>query len=58
VLAHYGGAPEAMTIVLPIVIFTAFMLLERRARQRERERAEQLGPAASPLDARDDRTQP
>ena len=48
VLAHYGGAPEAMTIVLPIVIFAGFMLLERRARKRERERAGQLSRPASP----------
>jgi len=41
VLAHYGGAPEALTIGLPVVIFAGFMLLERRARRRERERAEQ-----------------
>ena len=39
VLAHYGGVPEALTIGLPIVIFTGFMLLERRARRLERERA-------------------
>jgi hypothetical protein len=59
VLAHYGGAPEAVTIALPIVLFTGFMLLERRARQRERQRAEQLGATASAADAtRDDRTQP
>ena len=52
VLAHYGGAPEALTIGLPIVIFVGFMLLERRARRREREAAqrdvppESTGPAA------------
>jgi hypothetical protein len=39
VLAHYGGAPEAVSIVLPVVLFTGFLLLERRARRRERERA-------------------
>jgi hypothetical protein len=38
VLAHYGGVPEALTIGLPIAIFVGFMLLEKRARQRERER--------------------
>jgi hypothetical protein len=40
VLAHYGGAPEVLTIALPVVIFTGFLLLEKRARRRERERAE------------------
>ena len=43
VLAHYGGAPEALTIALPIAIFTGFMLLEKRARRREREAAERDG---------------
>jgi hypothetical protein len=38
VLAHLGGVPEALTIGMPIGIFTGFMLLERRARRRERER--------------------
>ena len=41
VLAHYGGAPEALTIGLPLVIFVGFMLLEKRARRREREAAAQ-----------------
>ena len=40
VLAHYGGAPEALTLGLPVVIFAGFMLLEKRARRREREAAE------------------
>ena len=40
VLAHYGGAPEALTIALPIAIFVGFMLLEKRARRREREAAQ------------------
>lgn len=40
VLAHYGGVPEALTIALPIAIFAGFLLLERRARRRDRERAE------------------
>ncbi len=39
VLAHYGGVPEGLTIALPLLIFTGFMLLERRARRRERERS-------------------
>jgi hypothetical protein len=52
VLAHYGGAPEALTIGMPLVIFVGFMLLEKRARRREREAAardappEQAGPPA------------
>jgi hypothetical protein len=40
VLAHYGGAPEALTVALPVAVFAGFMLLEKRARQRERERGE------------------
>ena len=51
VLAHYGGAPEALTIALPLAIFGGFMLLEKRARRREREaaaeqEAEESGPSA------------
>ena len=38
-LAHLGGAPEALTIALPVLIFAGFMLLEKRARRREREAA-------------------
>ena len=41
VLAHYGGVPEVLTIALPIVIFTGFLLLEKRTRRKERERAAQ-----------------
>lgn len=37
VLAHAGGAPEAATIGLPLVVLVVFGLLERRARKRERE---------------------
>ena len=40
-LAHYGGAPEALTLALPVGIFVGFMALEKRARRRERERAAQ-----------------
>lgn len=36
VLAHAGGASEVLTIGLPLVIFAGFMLMERRARTRER----------------------
>jgi hypothetical protein len=45
VLAHYGGVPEGLTVALPVVIFAGFMLAERRARRRDRERAEsETGP--------------
>ena len=44
VLAHGGGAPEAAMIGLPILLFTAFFLLERRARRREAERPEDGPP--------------
>lgn len=39
VLAHYGAAPEALTLGLPVLIFGAFVVAERRARRRDRERA-------------------
>ena len=45
VLAHAGGVPEALTIALPLLIFGGFVLAEKRARRRERERAEQDRPA-------------
>ena len=35
VLAHGGGAPEAAMIALPLLLFGAFLHLERRARRRE-----------------------
>lgn len=38
VLAHYGGVPETLTIVVPLLIFGGFLLLEKRARRKERER--------------------
>jgi hypothetical protein len=41
VLAHYGGVPEALTVALPVLVFAGFMLAEKRARRRERERAGQ-----------------
>ena len=47
-LAHYGGAPEALTIALPVVIFAGFMLLEKRARRREREAAERARSPEEP----------
>ena len=37
-LAHGGGAPEALTIGVPILVILIFVLLERRARARERDR--------------------
>ena len=40
VLAHGGGAPEAAMIALPLLLFAAFLHLERRARRR----------AAAPVD--------
>ena len=45
-LAHGGGAPEAAMIALPLLLFGAFLYLERRARRREREAAEAAPPAA------------
>lgn len=40
VFAHAGGAPEALTIGLPILIFVGFMLAEKRARKRDADRDE------------------
>lgn len=37
VLAHGGGAPEAAMIGLPVLVVVAFVVLERRARRRERD---------------------
>jgi hypothetical protein len=48
VLAHYGGVPETLTIALPITIFAGFMLVEKRARRRERERADAEQKAPEP----------
>ncbi len=48
VLAHYGGVPEALTIAMPLAIFAGFMAVERRARRRERERAERGAAADGP----------
>lgn len=36
VLAHAGGAPEVLTVGLPILVFAGFVLAEKRARARER----------------------
>ena len=45
-LAHAGGVDEAAVIVLPLLIFAAFMIAERRVRKREQavERARQDAP--------------
>jgi hypothetical protein len=37
VLAHGGGAPEALTFGAPVLVLLVFAVLERRARARERE---------------------
>lgn len=37
VLAHGGGAPEALMIGLPVLVLVLFGVLERRARRREAE---------------------
>jgi hypothetical protein len=33
-VAHGGGVPEAATVLLPIVVFVVFLLVERRNRSR------------------------
>ena len=37
VLAHGGGAPEALTFGAPVLVLLVFSVMERRARARERE---------------------
>ena len=49
-LAHGGGAPEALTVILPILIFAGFMYVERRNRRRDAEAPaaeDGIPPAAS-----------
>jgi hypothetical protein len=36
VVAHGGGLPEAATIGVPVLALVVFVVLERRARRRER----------------------
>ena len=45
VLAHGGGAPEAAMVGLPLAILAVFVVLERRARRREREQQQSGAPA-------------
>ena len=52
-LAHGGGAPEAAMIGLPLLLFGAFLLLERRARRRE---AAEEAPPDEPGEAGQNRT--
>lgn len=51
-LAHGGGAPEAAMIGLPLLLFGAFLVMERRARRREDEPAEPVESGTDP-EARD-----
>lgn len=39
-LAHGGGVPEAAMIGAPVLLLAVFVVLERRARRRERDAAE------------------
>lgn len=41
VLAHGGGLPEAATIGVPVAVLVVFVVLERRARRRERSEDEE-----------------
>lgn len=43
VVAHLGGVPEVATVVLPLAVFAGFVLLEKRARARERAEAARAG---------------
>lgn len=44
VLAHGGGLPEAATIGVPVLALVVFVVLERRARRRERADDERDSP--------------
>ena len=56
-LAHGGGAPEALTIAVPLVVVVGFVLAELRVRRRDRER--DAGPDRAPNpELPDDRTDP
>ncbi len=37
ILAHAGGAPEALSIAGPVVVLVVLVVLERRARRKARE---------------------
>ena len=37
VLAHGGGLPETFMVAVPVGVLVLFVVLERRARRRERE---------------------
>lgn len=37
VLAHGGGAPEALTIAVPLLVVVGFVLAELRVRRRDRD---------------------
>ncbi len=36
-LAHGGGAPEALSVGVPLLVVVGLVLLERRARRKARE---------------------
>ena len=46
-LAHGGGAPEALTVAVPLLVVVGFVLAELRVRRRDRERDD--GPDRAPL---------
>lgn len=50
VLAHGGGAPEAAMIGAPLLLLAVFVVLERKARRRERD-------AERPADESDEKGQ-
>jgi hypothetical protein len=50
VLAHGGGAPEAATVVVPLLIVIAFVVRERqnvrRLREQERDEGDEDGSSS------------
>ena len=52
-LAHGGGAPEALTIAVPLLVIVGFVVAELRVRRRDRPPRHDL-----PNDLPDDRTDP
>ena len=47
VLAHGGGAPEAATVVVPVLIIIAFVVRERQSVRRLREQEREEGDGTS-----------
>ena len=47
-LAHGGGAPEALTIAVPLLVVVGFVLAELRVRRRDRDDASEADAVGGP----------